>query len=572
MSNNNQSTHYHFRLGAYQNQIDTAIELFKQKDVLNRIWQHDYTVWKPSPQEITNRLAWLDIIEEFSPDKITEMISLRTQLIEAGYRHCILLGMGGSSLAPELFSLIFSSDITSSGSLSLSVLDSTCPLSVQDISSQKDLEKTAFIVSTKSGTTEETLSFFKYFYRLLENRNIHDVGEHFIAITDPGTKLEELARQLSFRHIYLNNPNLGGRYSALSYFGLAPAALCGIDIPLLLDRARNTRESCRPMKNLQDNPSVMLGLSLGELAKSGHDKMTFVASPTLMPFCDWIEQLIAESTGKEGKGILPVVDEPITTLDHYGHDRLFIILVLAGEEIDLPQALEAYYPSIKFHLDDIYDLGGQFFIWELATAIAGYCLGINPFDQPNVEATKKNVRRLVEAYKQTGIIPDESALTGKNDDDFFPEISSSASSNEYLKKIIEIGKPGDYVAIQAFVYPQKPIRQKLQEFRIILRDKTNLATTLGFGPRFLHSTGQLHKGDRGNGIFIQITSDFPLDLPIPDSVESDASSLSFGSLIKAQAMGDYLALRQANRRVIRFHLSGDLPQEIDRLTQILTSI
>jgi glucose-6-phosphate isomerase len=271
-------------------------------------------------------LGWLEITQEFTPQKINKMVTLRDDLMKSGFRYAVLLGMGGSSLAPELFSLIFSTSNTEKPALSLSILDSTCPQSVIDVSTRIDLDHTVFIVSTKSGTTEETLSFFKYFYRLLSNKSVKNPGDHFIAITDPGTQLEALAKELHFQVIFLNNPNLGGRYSALSHFGLVPATLCGVDIPRLLERANNMASVCRQSQELEANPAVISGIALGELAKSGCDKVTFIASPTLQPFCDWVEQLIAESTGKEGKGIVPVVGESYGEKEIYGKDRLFVIL------------------------------------------------------------------------------------------------------------------------------------------------------------------------------------------------------------------------------------------------------
>jgi len=342
-----------------QELLSLSLSRFKSNNILNRILQHDHTVWKPASQEITNRLAWLEIAQEFDSKIIEEMTGLRQDLIQSGFRNAVLLGMGGSSLAPELFSLIFSPENKDNSALSLSILDSTCPQSVQDVSKHYEMDKTIFIVSTKSGTTEETLSFFKYFYRQLVNNSNNNPGAHFIAITDPGSQLEKMAKKLRFRHIFLNNPNLGGRYSALSYFGLAPAALCGVDIPLLLERVNRMSNICRQTQELEKNPAVNLGLALGELAKSGCDKVTFLASPTLHPFCDWVEQLIAESTGKEGKGILPIVGESIGVKENYGKDRVFVTLELAGEEVDSKIISRQGFPHIKFHLNDIYDLGGQ---------------------------------------------------------------------------------------------------------------------------------------------------------------------------------------------------------------------
>lgn len=558
-------------LGNRQGLIPPALTQFEQNNIMSRILQHDHTVWNPAPQEITNRLGWLEIAEEFTDNKISELTALRDNMIESGFRDAVLLGMGGSSLAPELFSQIFSPKTKNNPALYLSILDSTCPLSVLDVLKRNDPAQTVFIVSTKSGATEETLSFFKYFYRLLVNHCVQNPGEHFIAITDPGTQLETLAKKLHFRQVLLNNPNLGGRYSALSYFGLAPATICGIDIPVLLERVHKMASVCRQTQELGNNPAVMLGLALGELAKSGCDKVTLIASPALQPFSDWVEQLIAESTGKEGKGILPVVGEPLGEMQNYAKDRVFVTLDLLGEEIDSEKIQEAGFPNINICLNDIYDLGGQFILWEMATAIAGYCLEINPFDQPNVEATKKNVRQLVDTFKATGEVPQEQPSFSENGISVFSDRTLS-SIEDYLAEFVAQSTPGDYFAIQAFLYPQKNIKESLQDFRVILRDKNRLATSLGFGPRFLHSTGQLHKGDRGNGLFIQITSDFPQDLPIPDSTDTDSSSLSFGALIKAQAMGDLLALKQAGRRVLRFHIHDDPSTTIDYLLQILKSI
>lgn len=571
MKHDNRHSTIEFSLGDYPNILYPAISRFKQEDILNRIFNHDYTVWKSTPKEISNRLGWLNIMNEFTQAKITEMECLRDNLIRDDYRQAILLGMGGSSLAPELFSLTFPTKNQANPALSLSILDSTCPQSVHDISTSIDLNQTLFIVSTKSGTTEETLSFFKYFYRLLIHHSMKDVGDHFVAITDPGSQLEAIAKKLHFRHIFLNNPNLGGRYSALSHFGLIPATLCGADISMLLKRVQNMAQVCRQHKNLEDNPAVMLGLILGELAKSGCDKVTFIASPTLQPFCDWLEQLIAESTGKEGKGILPVVGEPAGDLYNYSKDRLFVILELADEEMDTNNRILKGFPHIIIHLQDIFDLGEQFFLWEMATAIVGHSLKINPFDQPNVEATKKNVRTLVDAFKNSGVMPSENPIFTERGISVFGDIIAS-SIKECLATFINQFQPGDYFALQAFLYPQNTTRNQLQDFRATLRDKTKLATTLGFGPRFLHSTGQLHKGDRGNGLFIQFTSNFPQDVPIPDTTDTDTSSLTFGTLIHAQAMGDLLALKQAGRRVLRFHIDDDPSAAMAYLNQILKSI
>jgi hypothetical protein len=387
-------------------------------------------------------------------------------------------------------------------------------------------------------------------------------GEHFVAITDPGSKLADLAERYNFRATFLNDTNIGGRYSALSYFGLVPAALVGVDVPRLLDDAMSMACAAESCVAARDNPAAVLGAILGDLAKSGRDravsqgtrdKVTFITSPEIAGFGDWVEQLIAESTGKEGKGILPVVGEPVGSPDVYGDDRLFVYLGLEedGTGDSVIQALEdTGHPMVRLRLKNLYDLGGQFFLWEMATAVASHRLAINPFDQPNVEAAKVLARQMVSEYTETGALP-----TGE----------AAPLSQEALKQFLGQANPGDYIAIQAYVQPTAEADAALQSLRTQLRDRLKLATTVGYGPRFLHSTGQLHKGDAGNGLFIQFTADASQDVPIPDEAGSPASSISFGVLKTAQALGDRQALLDANRRVIRFHLGDDVAGGLSQL-------
>lgn len=532
-------------LGGYQEIVDKALNEIKVAEILRRIWAHDYTVWASDPQEITNRLGWLHSPENM-PAHIAGIQRLVADVRGSGYTHVLLLGMGGSSLAPEVFSNVFGHD---HDGLELAVLDSTDPGTVDAFANELDLKNTLFVVSTKSGGTVETLSFFKYFYnRTLQVVGEESTGEHFVAITDEGSKLHKMAHDYDFRATFLNDPNIGGRYSALSYFGLLPAGLVGVDLEHLLERAQTMASSSERHNYPVDGDDLAgpLGVIMGELSKAGRDKVTLITSPELANFGDWVEQLIAESTGKNGKGILPVVGERVGRPQVYGEDRLFAYLRLADDDTydGLVEALvQAGHPLITLHLKDRYDLGGQFFLWEMATAVAGNRLGIQPFDQPNVEAAKILARQMVATYQKEGELPagDTTPLTVNA-----------------LLEFLSQGQAGDYIALQAYIQPTANAHAVLEALRQRLRNRTQLATSLGFGPRFLHSTGQLHKGDAGNGLFIQFISLSSDDLPIPDEAGKDNSSISFGVLKAAQALGDAQALRDAGRRVIQFQLDGNV--------------
>jgi transaldolase/glucose-6-phosphate isomerase len=548
-------------LGTTQPAVDAALREMVADRIVTRIWAHDHTVWKSDPAEITNRLGWLNIAEVMQAQRYRLQDLVETILAD-GYSDVLLLGMGGSSLAPEVLSKVFGGQIA--GMPRLAVLDSTDPGAVLAQAERLDPARTLFIVSTKSGGTVETRSFFKYFYNwTLDALGRDRAGEHFVAITDPGSKLADLADRYDFRATFLNDPNIGGRYSVLSYFGLVPAALVGVDIETLLEQALTMAcncDSCNcPVDG--DNTGAWLGAILGELARAGRDKVTFVTSSLLGNFGDWVEQLIAESTGKEGKGILPVVGEPLGPPSVYDDDRLFVYLRLDGDDASIKeydaaiQALEdAGHPVVRLRLRDLYDLGEQFFLWEMATAVAGYRLGINPFDQPNVEAAKVLGRQAVAAYGETGALPDDEPAP----------LTATA-----LAGFLAQAQAGDYVALQAYVQPTAEVDAALLAVRTLLRDRLRVATTVGYGPRFLHSTGQLHKGDGGTGLFIQLTADDLDDVPIPDEAGAPDSAMSFGVLKMAQVLGDKQALLDAGRRVIRFHLGDDVVGGLKLLAEAL---
>ncbi len=560
-------------LGNYQKEVDSTIAELKEQNIVHRIWAKDYTVWSDKPDEITNRLGWLK-----SPEVSMEMMDDINEFVEEvkkdGFTQALLLGMGGSSLAPEVFRLTFGVE---EGYLDLAVLDSTYPDSVLEKAKQFDPEKTLYIVSTKSGGTVETLSFMKFFYnQTLKKVGKENTGKHFIAITDPGSKLEQIALQLNFRKTFLNDPDIGGRYSALSLFGVVPAALIGVDLYKLLNNAAvmvcNSEGSNCPVYS--NNTPAKLGCIMGQLADSGRDKITFITSDELSHFGAWVEQLIAESTGKIGKGILPVVGEEVTSPGFYSDDRLFIYLHLINDKSNdvAVQALkDADHPVVEIVLRDIYELGGEYFRWEMATAIAGWRIGIQPFNQPNVEAAKILAREMLSEYLKEGKLPQPDPKFKSDGLKVFTELNI-----DNLNSLIEEFFGGDdkefrnkdnqYIAIHAYVKPDEATTEQLHKLRTALQKKYKSAVTVGYGPRFLHSTGQLHKGDAGKGVFIQIISKINEDAPIPDNAGEDKSNMTFGVLITSEAFGDRQALIENKRKVISFQLESEVNSALEILT------
>jgi len=555
-------------LGIYQKLVDEALSAINDNSIIERICSHDHTVWKPEADEIENRLGWLKIAREML-NTVTDLEMLTEEVAKDGYTHALLLGMGGSSLAPEVLRKTFG---FRRGSLDLAVLDSTDPDALRNHSERLDPATTLFIVSTKSGTTVETLSFFKYFYnQVLDAVGKDEAGRHFIAITDPGSMLQGLANRYSFRATYLNDPSIGGRYSALSYFGLVPAVLIGVDLRFLLNRAIDTAEGFMKTDGspIGKDTGVILGAIMGALAKAGRNKLTLITSPQIESFKCWVEQLIAESTGKDGRGILPVIGEPLGLPENYGEDRLFLFLCLKwdkcydNEKVKLLE--EAGHPVVYLYMKNIYDLGGQFFLWELAVTIAGYFLEINPFDQPDVEASKISAKRMLEEYKKGGKMPVEEPLLVSQGMRVYGT-TEGERIDEVLRAFLNQSRPGDYVALQAYLGPKKEIDEALSRLGESIRDRYGIATTFGYGPRFLHSTGQLHKGDAGRGLFVQFTAEDVNDIPIPDEAGSTISTTTFAVLKMAQAMGDREALIAKGRRVLRLHFEGDILKGLAVLT------
>jgi transaldolase/glucose-6-phosphate isomerase len=551
-------------LGGYQAGVETRLKAWDLANVGTRVWERDGTVWVPNPDEaaqtpeLTNRLGWLDIGQEMLA-KADELAAFAAEIKAAGFQEVVLLGMGGSSLAPEVFMTTFGA----ANGLPLTVLDSTHPEQVRAVRTRLvDPAKTLFVVSSKSGGTLETLSFFKYFYDVV-SRTQDKPGQNFVALTDPGSRLQKLAEDKGFRRIFPTPPEVGGRYSALTYFGLVPAALIGVDLPRLLRRANSMADACH--NRAAHNPGLQLGAAMGELALAGRDKITFFASPKIAAFGMWVEQLIAESLGKHGAGILPVVGEAIAQPIVYNDDRVFVYLRLAGDDnVDLEGKVDvlkaAGHPVITVQMDELEDLGQEFFRWELATAVAGAVLKINPFDQPNVEQAKVKARELMAEFEQNGALPaDVPTLDYDDIDAYGPAMGETVTAA--LKAFLTNYQPGDYVALMAYLPYDAKTEVALDELRLRLRDGLRSATTVGFGPRFLHSTGQLHKGDGNKGLFIQITHTPAEDVEIP------GEPYSFATLIAAQAQGDYNALQENRRRLIRFHIEAgvDIPAAIRKL-------
>lgn len=552
-----------------QSAVNSGLEKLQQQHAVQRIWEHDASFWKSDPavqQAIRNRLGWLTVANTMQ-EKRDEINALVDAVRQDGYQYAVLCGMGGSSLCPEVLRLTFG---IADGYLNMFVLDTTDPDTIFSVEQQIDLKKTLFIIASKSGKTLETLSQFKYFFDKVNSIESENAGQHFIAITDPGTSLEQLAHEHSFRHVFSNPPDIGGRYSALSFFGLVPGALIGVDIEQLLVRAQQMMGACgEGGQEKPHNPGLDLGGVLGASGNEGRNKVTFIISSMISSFGLWVEQLIAESTGKEGRGLIPVSGEQPGSPQDYGNDRLFVYLRMINDPDDnasLDKAVhaleEAGQPVVRLDLQDRYDLGGEFFRWEFATAVAGHFLDINPFDEPNVQESKDNTNRILEQYEQNGKLPEPKPVASDGNLTAYegPE-HNTHSLSDYLHTFFGQVQPGDYIAIMAYVQPTEATEAALEAFRIHLRDQYKVATTIGYGPRFLHSTGQLHKGGANNGVFVQITGDIQHDLAIP------GEPYTFGTLMAAQALGDLYSLESHQRRVIRIHVAGNIPQGLQALTQ-----
>src|SRR5580765_1861177 len=550
--------------------VEAALNEWDAQDTVRRLWAGDATVWTGADENKWS--GWLTIVAE-QERSIRRFTNFALEVKDAGFTDAMVLGMGGSSLCPEVLAKSFG---RSEGFPQLHVLDSTDPAQIKSFDDKINLANTLFFVSSKSGTTLEPNIFKQYFFqRVKETIGENEAGKRFIAITDPGSKLRQEAEHEGFRKIFLGVPGIGGRYSALSDFGLAPAAAMGIDVAQFLNRTAHMVEACGPNAKAMNNPGVMLGAVLGVGHHRGRNKITILTSPGIHDLGAWLEQLLAESTGKEGKGLIPVDREPLTSPETYGNDRIFVYLALETESDESQHlaisALEqAGHPVVNILLPDVYSLGQEFFRWEIATAVAGAIIGINPFNQPDVEASKVATRKLTDEYERTGALPSESPFFETDAVKLFADDRNAAALNKantkrslsgYLQAHLDRLQEGDYFGLLAYLEMNDEHEKLLQASRLAVREAKGVATCLGFGPRFLHSTGQAYKGGPNTGVFLQVTCDDAADLPVPDQ------KYTFGIVKAAQARGDFAVLAERGRRALRVHLGADVSFGLKQLEE-----
>ena len=525
---------------------------------MQRLWQRDASLWTGDDED--KWLGWLDIAQ-YQIEHPVELRNLAKEVWSAGFKDVLLLGMGGSSLCPEVLRMTFGKI---AGYPELHVLDSTDPAQVKAAEDKIDIARALFIVSSKSGSTLEPNIFKQYFFeRTKQVVGADKAGSHFIAVTDPGSKMQQVAEGDRFRHIFFGRPSIGGRYSALSNFGMVPAAAMGVDVKKFLDRTQEMVRACGPEPALEENPGAVLGIILGEAARAGRDKVTIITSPDISDLGAWLEQLLAESTGKLGKGIIPVDREALAAPEVYGHDRVFAYVHTEhATDVGVDAKVEALeksgHPVLRISMADIYDLGAEFYRWEIATVVAGSILGINAFNQPDVEASKIVTKSLTAEYEKTGSLPAEKPVVedggiklftdDKNAAELAWAVGGDKSLAGYLKA--HLGRIGarDYFAVLGYIQMNAEHEKSLQVIRHAVRDKKRVATCLGFGPRFLHSTGQAYKGGPNSGVFLQVTCDDVVDLPVP------GQKYTFGTVKAAQARGDFQVLAERGRRALRVHL------------------
>jgi len=540
---------------------------------MDRLWERDAAVWTGSDE--AHWLGWLTIAQE-SLDQSAELQAFAQDVVDSGFRHVVLLGMGGSSMAPEVIRDTYGS---SPGFPSLQVLDSTDPAQVKTVQQAVDLSRTLFVVASKSGSTLEPNILKAYFFqRMVETVGADQAASHFVAITDPESSLEVIAGNEGFRRIFPGQPDVGGRFSALSNFGMVPAALIGVDCRRFLESTLEMVAACAAGQPVSGNPGVVLGCIMGVAASVGRDKLTIIAAPRLASIGAWLEQLVAESTGKQGKGVIPVDGEPPGAPDVYGGDRLFVYISLDGaadpqQEQAIEQLEAAGQPVVRIRLPDVYNLGQELFRWEMATAVAGSVLDVNPFDQPDVEASKIETRKLTEACEAGGALPEETLLVGdevlklytdaRNADELSAACGDEVTVAAIIKAHLARTGPGDYLALLAYLERNAANSGRLQEMRSTIRAARKVATCLGFGPRFLHSTGQAYKGGPNSGVFLQLTADPEEDLPVP------GHNYTFGLVEAAQARGDFAVLAERGRRVLRVHLGTDIAAGLQRLGELI---
>jgi transaldolase/glucose-6-phosphate isomerase len=555
--------------GPLRRAVFASLEDWNKNNKVARLWKKDASLWTGADEG--NWLGWLTIVEE-QIAHLDVLQKFAEEIRKARYEHILLLGMGGSSLCPEVLRMTFGK---LSGRPELHVLDSTDPAQIKAIEEKIDLGSTLFIVSSKSGSTLEPNIYKQYFFERVKAKvGEKEVGNRFIAITDPGSKLQQVAENDSFRKIFMGVPSIGGRYSALSNFGMVPGAAMGLDLAKFLENTAKMVQDCGPSVSANANPGVILGTILGVAATHGHDKLTIVTSPGIFDLGAWLEQLIAESTGKLGKGIIPIDREQLTRPFNYGNDRLIVYLRLVpspdrAQDFAVVSLQKTGIPVVRINVPNIYHLGQEFFRWEIATAVAGSIIGINAFNQPDVEASKIETRKLTSEYEANGKLPPEAPFFESSGIKLFADqknagaLKGGAKLAGILKTHLSRIGTGDYFAVLGYI-PMNPANEKaLQKIRHAVRDAKRVATVLGFGPRFLHSTGQAYKGGPNTGVFLQITCDDAEDLPVP------GQKYTFGVVKAAQARGDFAVLAERGRRALRVHLGKDLKAGLAALSKAI---
>jgi glucose-6-phosphate isomerase len=556
-------------LGKYQANFQSRLKLLNEQNFVERFWNKDESLWKD--KDATAFMGWLTVV-----DKMIEALPSIEEFCQckavSGFKHVVLLGMGGSSMTPLVFQQTFKK---SGKGLKLLVIDTTDPQTIQNVEKEINIAKTLFVVSSKSGNTAEIMALYDYFFDRVFKIKEDRAGENFIAITDQNSPLTGIAKRRQFRKVFINFSDIGGRFSALSYFGIVPAALMGIDVRQLLERARTMIKSCGPEAPVYENPGVTLGAAIAEMAMQGCDKLTYLTPPNMSCFGLWLEQLIAESTGKEEKGILPVNGTPLIELETYGKDRFFVSMQMASKQNDiekLKELIAAEFPVINILIQDPLDIGQEFFRWEIATAVAGAILHINPFDQPNVQESKTKTNQLLKKVELHGSLPEMEPVHIDNNLHYYVSpvenniIDEKLDGKLLLENFLALSKTGNYIALQVYLPQEAEVEKYLLDIQLTLQRSLHIPVTVQFGPRYLHSTGQYHKGGPNNGFFIQFTGNSSESLAIP------GQTYTFGLLKRAQAIGDMQALIEHNKKVMLVDTGKDYINGLNAFKQIVKKL
>jgi glucose-6-phosphate isomerase len=554
--------------GILKDELKEIYSNLDEEQIAKRLYAKDAYLWGTDidqAEKISNRLGWLDL-----PTNMDELIEFTDEIRKDGFRYVVLLGMGGSSLCSEVAKETFGNAY---GYPELLVLDNTAPTAILSIEEYITIEETLFIVASKSGNTMETISFFRYFYAQLEKQEFKNPGNNFVAITDEGTPLIAIAKEYKFRKVFINPTDIGGRYSVLSNFGLLPMSLMGLNINAIIESAEHMKSFCSSNTSIEYNQPIALGVALGIAQRNNIDKVTFVLSYSIQAFGVWVEQLIAESTGKHGKGLIPISGELLSSPDVYESDRVFVHMYLTDDDNEstfqkINTLKENGFPVISIELNDKLDLGAEYYRWEIATAIAGKMIGINPFDEPNVAEGKENTNDLLQEWQSAGSFNIQESSWKNDEITIFGNTNAIASSTlkEFIQSFIGQAKSNDYIALLAYLEETDIRTALLQSERMQLRDTLKIATTIGYGPRYLHSTGQLHKGGSDTGLYIIITTDDAKDIDIP------GEAFSFGILHQAQSLGDFRSLTDKGRRVLYIQLSKNIDKNLEEIYNALKKV